>query len=258
MSRLGFGTYRVGQGEAEQREALIKALRMGCNLIDTSTNYMDGESEQLVGTVLQEMIRTGEIAREEVIVVSKIGYVQGQNLTHAQAREKSGKPYPDMVKYGEDIWHCIHPDFLADQLTQSLDRLGLATLDVCLLHNPEYFLSHATRLGSADAPDLYALREQFYARLQLAFEYCETQVHAGRIRAYGVSSNTSTAAPEDSGATSLSRMVAAAKEAAKKVGKSYASLYPVAMPDESVRIRRRPHAQHRSWPRPYAAGRSHA
>ncbi len=217
VSRLGFGTYRVGQGEAEQREALIKALRMGCNLIDTSTNYMDGESEQLVGTVLQEMIRTGEIAREEVIVVSKIGYVQGQNLTQAQAREKSGKPYPDMVKYGEDIWHCIHPDFLADQLTQSLDRLGLATLDVCLLHNPEYFLSHATRLGSADAPDLNALRGQFYARLQLAFEYCETQVHAGRIRAYGVSSNTSTAAPEDSGATSLSRMVAAAQEAAKKV-----------------------------------------
>ena len=217
VSRLGFGTYRVGQREAEQRDALVKALRMGCNLIDTSTNYMDGESEQLVGAVLQEMIRTGEVAREEVIVVSKIGYVQGQNLVQAQAREKAGKPYPDMVKYGEDIWHCIHPDFLADQLTQSLDRLGLATLDVCLLHNPEYFLSHATRLGSTDAPDVFALREQFYARLQLAFEYCETQVQAGRIRAYGVSSNTSTAAPDDSGATSLSRMVAAAKAAAQKI-----------------------------------------
>ncbi|MEP7150586.1 MAG: aldo/keto reductase, partial [Nitrospira sp.] len=220
VSRLGFGTYRVGQREAEQREALVKALRMGCNLIDTSTNYMDGESEQLVGAVLQEMIRTGEVAREEVIVVSKIGYVQGQNLVQAQAREKAGKPYPDMVKYGEDIWHCIHPDFLADQLTQSLDRLGLATLDVCLLHNPEYFLSHATRLGSTDAPDVSALREQFYARLQLAFEYCETQVQAGRIRAYGVSSNTSTAAPDDVGATSLSRMVAAAKAAAQKVAGS--------------------------------------
>ncbi|MGZ8383844.1 MAG: aldo/keto reductase, partial [Nitrospira sp.] len=220
VSRLGFGTYRVGQREAEQREALVKALRMGCNLIDTSTNYMDGESEQLVGAVLQEMIRTGEVAREEVIVVSKIGYVQGQNLMQAQAREKAGKPYPDMVKYGEDIWHCIHPDFLADQLTQSLARLGLATLDVCLLHNPEYFLSHATRLGSTDAPDVTALREQFYARLQLAFEYCETQVQAGRIRAYGVSSNTSTAAPDDSGATSLSRMVAAAKAAAQKIAGS--------------------------------------
>jgi len=77
--------------------------------------------------------------REEVIVVSKIGYVQGQNLKQAEAREQAGRPYPDMVKYGEGIWHCIHPEYLADQLTLSLDRLGLATLDVCLLHNPEYF-----------------------------------------------------------------------------------------------------------------------
>jgi aryl-alcohol dehydrogenase-like predicted oxidoreductase len=218
VSRLGFGTYRVGQREAEQREALIKALRMGCNLIDTSTNYMDGESEQVVGAVLQEMIRTGEVAREEVIVVSKIGYVQGQNLVHAQAREKAGKPYPDMVKYGEDIWHCIHPDFLADQLTQSLDRLGLATMDVCLLHNPEYFLSHATRLGNKDSQDFSQLRDQFYARLQLAFAYFEAQVQAGRIRTYGVSSNTATAPFSEPGATSLSRMVAAAKAAAKKMG----------------------------------------
>ncbi len=218
VSRLGFGTYRVGQREAEQREALVKALRLGCNLIDTSTNYMDGESEQLVGNVLQQLIGAGELRREELIVVSKIGYVQGQNLVQARAREKAGKPYPDMVKYGEDIWHCIHPDFLADQLTQSLDRLGLATLDVCLLHNPEYFLSHETRLGATESRSVGELRHEFYARLQLAFEYCETQVQAGRLRHYGVSSNTSTAAPDDPGATSLSRMHAAAKAAAHKVG----------------------------------------
>ena len=217
-SRLGFGTYRVGQREAEHREALRSALRQGCNVIDTSTNYMDGESEQLVGSVLREMMRAGDLTREGVIVVSKIGYVQGQNLTQAQAREKSGKPYPDMVKYGDDIWHCIHPEFLADQLTLSLDRLGLATLDVCLLHNPEYFLSHATRLGGDESRDLPALRQEFYARLQQAFEYFETQVQAGRLRGYGVSSNTATSAPDDPGATSLSHMIDAAKLAATTVG----------------------------------------
>ena len=219
-SRLGFGTYRVGQREAEHREALIKAIRSGCNLIDTSTNYMDGESEQLVGAVLQQLMCAGEVAREEVIVVSKIGYVQGQNLVQAKARDKAGKSYPDMVKYGEDLWHCIHPEFLADQLTLSLDRLGLATLDVCLLHNPEYFLSHATRLGASEQRDVPTLRKEFYSRLQLAFEYCERQVEAGRLRGYGVSSNTSTASPDEPGATSLSRMIAAAKTAAQHVGLS--------------------------------------
>ena len=62
-SRLGFGTYRVDT-EAGHREALTKALLEGCNVIDTSTNYMDGESERLVGSVLQSLMMAGEVRRE--------------------------------------------------------------------------------------------------------------------------------------------------------------------------------------------------
>ncbi|HKO31294.1 MAG TPA: aldo/keto reductase, partial [Nitrospiraceae bacterium] len=177
-SRLGFGTYRVDTREPEHREALKKALREGVNLIDTSTNYMDGDSERLVGSVICELVKSGELTREEVIIVSKIGYVQGHNLKQAEARERAGRPYPDMVKYGEGIWHCIHPEYLADQLTLSLDRLGLATLDVCLLHNPEYFLSEAAH---HEGGDLARSRNTFYRRLEQAFTYFESQVAAGRI-----------------------------------------------------------------------------
>lgn len=215
VSRLGFGTYRVTPQEPEHREALKKALRTSCNVIDTSTNYVDGDSERLVGSVLAELIGAGDIRREEVVVVSKIGYVQGQNLKQAEAREKSGAAYPEMVKYGEGIWHCIHPEFLADQLTLSLDRLGLATLDVCLLHNPEYFLSEAAHRGGSD---LSELRMQFYGRLERAFAYFESQVAAGRLQYYGVSSNTATAPPDDPEATSLSRMIEAAQAAARSAG----------------------------------------
>ena len=214
-SRLGFGTYRVDTREPEHREALKKALREGANLIDTSTNYMDGDSERLVGSVLRESIKGGELAREEVIVVSKIGYVQGENLKQAEAREQAGRPYPDMVKYGEGIWHCIHPEYLADQLTLSLDRLGLATLDVCLLHNPEYFLSEAAHHA---AGDLAATRDAFYRRIVQAFTFFESQVTAGRISYYGVSSNTVTADPSDAEATSLSRLCDTARAAAASQG----------------------------------------
>jgi aryl-alcohol dehydrogenase-like predicted oxidoreductase len=214
-SRLGFGTYRVDTKEPEHREALKKALQEGVNLIDTSTNYMDGDSERLVGSVLSESIKSGELTREEVIVVSKIGYVQGDNLKQAEAREQTGRPYPDMVKYGEGIWHCIHPEYLADQLTISLDRLGLATLDVCLLHNPEYFLSEAAHHAGGN---LSATRDVFYRRIEQAFTFFESQVAAGRIRYYGVSSNTVTADPSDAEATSLSRMCDAAIAAAASRG----------------------------------------
>ncbi|MCX5720641.1 MAG: DUF255 domain-containing protein [Nitrospirae bacterium] len=214
-SRLGFGTYRVDTREPEHRESLKYALREGVNLIDTSTNYMDGDSERLVGSVLGELIQSGELARDEVIVVTKIGYVQGQNLKQAEAREQAGHPYPEMVKYGEGIWHCFHQEYLADQLTLSLDRLGLATLDVCLLHNPEYFLSEAAHHAGGD---LMATREVFYRRLEQAFTFFESQVAAGRIRHYGVSSNTVTEDSSNAEATSLSRMCEAAKAAAASQG----------------------------------------
>ena len=216
-TRLGFGTYRIDTQNSEYREALKKALRQSCNLIDTSTNYTDGDSERLVGSVLAELIASGEVHRDEIIVVSKIGYIQGQNLRLAEAKEKAGRSYSELVKYGDGIWHCIHPEFLADQLTLSLDRLGLATLDLCLLHNPEYFLSEAVHRGNTD---LEKLRTDFYARLERAFVYFETQVSAGRLRFYGVSSNTVTSAADDPEATSLARMVQAAEAAAQSVGAS--------------------------------------
>ena len=220
-SRLGFGGYRIDISSDAHRQALLKALRDGCNLIDTSTNYSDGGSERLVGSVLGDLVKRNELTREEIIVVSKIGYVQGQNLKRAEAREKTDNPFPDMVKYGEGIWHCLHPEFLEEQLTLSLDRLGLATLDICLLHNPEYFLSDAkNRKLSVDPETLKELRATFYQRLQQAFVYLEQQVAADRLQYYGVSSNTSTATSDDPEATSLSLMLNAAQAAAKELGQT--------------------------------------
>ncbi|MDF0651217.1 MAG: aldo/keto reductase [Nitrospira sp.] len=216
-SRLGFGTYRVDMQNPQYREALKMALRSSCNLIDSSTNYTDGDSERLVGSVLAELVASSEVHRDEIIVVSKIGYIQGQNLKLAEAKEKAGRPYPELVKYGDGIWHCIHPEFLADQLTLSLDRLGLSTLDICLLHNPEYFLSEAAHRGGQD---LENLRDDFYARIERAFVYFETQIKTGRLKYYGVSSNTTTSPADKPDATSLSLMIEAAEAAAESVGSS--------------------------------------
>jgi hypothetical protein len=220
-SRIGFGGYRISLGVDDHRNALEKALQEGCNLIDTSTNYADGQSERLVGTVVKDLIAKQFLTREEFIIVSKIGYVQGNNLARAEAREEAGKAFPEMVKYGEGLWHCLHPEFLEEQLTLSLDRLGLATLDICLLHNPEYFFSDAkNRNLSINAIQLKDLQQEFYRRLEQAFVYFEAQITAGRIQYYGVSSNTCTAKPDNPEATSLSRMLEAAQAAAQQAGQS--------------------------------------
>jgi aryl-alcohol dehydrogenase-like predicted oxidoreductase len=210
VSRLGFGGYRVDDETPEHAAALAGALAGGVNLIDTSTNYTDGGSERCVGRVLAEAIAARRLGRESVVVVSKIGYVQGRNLRLAREREAAGRPFPEMVKYMDGVWHCLHPEFLADQLPRSLERLGLASLDVCLLHNPEYFLSDAKRRHQGPLADL---RDEFYRRLAGAFRFFEGQVAAGTLAWYGVSSNTAAAAPDDPEATSLPRMLAAARQA---------------------------------------------
>jgi uncharacterized protein YyaL (SSP411 family)/aryl-alcohol dehydrogenase-like predicted oxidoreductase len=210
VSRIGFGCYRVDDETPEHREALVKALLLGCTLIDTSTNYTDGGSERLVGSVLAELAKDDRVPRESIVVVSKIGYVQGENLALAHEREAAGKPFPEMVEYMEGCWHCVHPEFLRDQLARSLDRLQLERLDACLLHNPEYFLSDAKRRRSGR---LEVVRAEFYRRLREAFAFLEAQVAAGRIGWYGVSSNTAVLPADDPEATSLTRMLEAAETA---------------------------------------------
>ena len=210
-SRIGFGSYRVEDETPDHRQALQAALLSGCNLIDTSTNYTDGGSERLIGDVLHDLTRDGRLRRESVVVVSKIGYVQGENLRLAIDREQAGSPFPGMVKYMDGCWHCIHPEFLGDQLERSLGRLRLGTLDACLLHNPEYFFSDAKKHRHGDALDV--LRAEFYRRLGEAFTFLEEAVRRGTIGCYGVSSNTAGAAADDPEATSGSRMLKAAEEA---------------------------------------------
>lgn len=203
-SRVGFGGYRIHHHSSTHREALTLALQRGVNLIDTSSNYTDGGSETLIGMVLKDLIAAGTVQRDEIIVVSKVGYVQGQNLELAGQREKSGAPFPEMVKYQDGCWHCIHPEFLEDQLQRSLQRLQLDALDVYLLHNPEYFLSDASKHGKP----VSKAREEYYRRIKAAFIYLEEQCHNGRIGCYGVSSNTFPAST--GGSTELAEVSAGA------------------------------------------------
>lgn len=187
ISKLGFGTYRCQQENELHFHALQSALRKGCNIIDTSANYGDGSAEALIGEVLNQEIVWGNLQRESMVLVSKAGYIQGENLEIAQKREQDGKPFPEVVKYGQGIWHCIHPYFIRDQITRTLSRLHVDTLDVYLLHNPEYFLMHAAATETNGAADS---QEEFYHRIYNAFVEQEKLVEQGLICWYGISSNT--------------------------------------------------------------------
>ena len=202
ISQAGFGCYRVSNGVPQHAKALRKALCEGINLVDTSANYADGGSEALVGQVLEDLIESGNLARDEVVVVSKVGYLQGQNYALSRERRQQGRPFPELVEYGEGLEHCIHPEFLQDQLNRSLKRLNLETLDFYLLHNPEYYLEWAQKKGQSLEP----ARAEYYRRIKIALEYLEDEVSRGRIRYYGISSNTFPGAADQPDFTCLEKI----------------------------------------------------
>jgi len=185
-SQAGFGCYRLDPRIKEHEDALRKSLLSGVNLIDTSSNYGDGGSEELVGAVLEDLVGSGDMSRESVVVVSKVGYLQGRNYQLSQERKRQGMAFNDLVLYADGLEHCIHPEFIDDQLTRSLERLKLDTLDFYLLHNPEYYLSWANKTGFP----IEEARQEYYSRIEQAFQYLETEVEKGRVKYYGISSNT--------------------------------------------------------------------
>jgi hypothetical protein len=212
VGKIGYGTYRVHADVEEHARTLLYAVLHGCNVVDTSSNYTDGGSERLVGNALRALIESQGIARENVVVVTKAGYIQGSNYARAAEREREGQPFPEVVKYADGLWHCIHPEWLEDQLRQSLERTQLDRLDAFLLHNPEYFLSDAARRRPG-AP-IAVLREEFYDRIRRAFEAMERFVAEGRISYYGISSNTFASSPESVEHVSLVDALRCAREAA--------------------------------------------
>ena len=210
VSAVGFGCHRVDE-RPQHAEALAHALRSGCNLFDVPPSA-DGVSERAVGRVLAETFESEGARRSEVVVVSKVGYVRGEFLELVRERERAGNPSAGFVRHTEDCWHGIHPDIVHEQVTRSLERLGLSSLDVCLLHDPESFLTDASQRGGS--PD--EAREELDRRIHDAFAALEEEVDAGRIGAYGVSSSTFVSPARDADATSVSRVVDIARDVARE------------------------------------------
>lgn len=195
MGHVGFGSYRVSIKSKVHRESLIKALEAGCTLVDTSSNYTNGESEELIGSVLSEN------PQFKPIIVTKAGYIQGHALRVLKELNDKGQALEDLVDLSEELKHSIHPEFLKSQLDQSLERLKRDSVDYFLLHNPEYYFQTA---GST--------QDEYYSRLKKAFIFCEEEVKKGRIKAYGVSSNNFVLPLNDPQVTDLSRILSVLKE----------------------------------------------
>jgi len=197
VAQSGIGSYLGPTDEATSRayeDAMKIAVESGINFVDTSLNYRNQLSERNIGTAIERLLNGGKIARDEFVVSTKAGYLVPGAVSFGVLR-------PDDV-VGDS--HSMTPRFLTDQLDRSRRNLGLATIDIFYLHNPE------TQIEAVG-------EDEFYKRVQDAFEMLEEAVSDGKIRFYGAA--TWGGFRQSQGGLSLRRLEAIARSIAGELHK---------------------------------------
>ncbi len=152
-SRLAYGCWRSAgtwnpaevtpEGESTGRRGIVAAYEAGYTLFDNADIYCRGRCEQLLGGVLCEVAGM----RQRVLVATKCGI-------RAAADPRPESPH----RYDFSGEHIVHA------CEQSLKRLGIETIDLYMLHRPDYLADPHEIAGA-------------FAQLQ----------DAGKVRCFGVS-----------------------------------------------------------------------
>jgi aryl-alcohol dehydrogenase-like predicted oxidoreductase len=209
-SSIGLGTYL---GEADDatdstyRQAFARAISLGCNVFDCAINYRFQRSERALGAWLKQALSEGSIRRDEIIIATKGGFVPFEGSLPPDPRKWT---YQNMIETGlahpnefcAEYQHCMAPTYLDLMIEWSRRNLGVDTLDIYYLHNPEtqrISLSHAT----------------FRARMLDALETLEDAVGKGYIASYGTATWTAyRALPDTPDYLSLTELISMAMEVA--------------------------------------------
>ncbi len=138
--RLGLGGAPLGNlfapvPEAQSRALIDTAWADGCRSFDTAPHYGHGLSERRLGDALRPH------ARDDFVLSSKVGRL----LTPDAAAPRAQHGYVDILPFSQ------HWDFSAAgtrrSVEDSLQRLGLARLDVAYVHDPDA-TTHGTQAGA--------------------------------------------------------------------------------------------------------------
>src|SRR5438132_7364643 len=202
MSSIGLGTYLGHWDDRTDRlyqEAIRRAVELGCNVIDSAINYRFQRSERAIGAALAQAFAAGRASRDEVIIATKGGFIP---FDTEPPRDPRAWIIENIIQTGaaaaSDIVggsHCMTPAYLDNQLSRSLENLGLACIDVYYIHNPE------TQLQAV-------ARDEFNRRIRAAFVFLEEAAAAGRIKFYGTATwNGYRQPPEARDYLSLAEMV---------------------------------------------------
>jgi aryl-alcohol dehydrogenase-like predicted oxidoreductase len=208
LSSIGIGTYLGEPDDSTDRaytDAVVAAVESGINVVDSAINYRFQRSERAIGAALKDLFAKG-YSRDEIVLCTKAGFLTPDGEMPTDPNSYFSREFLERgIFTADDIaagCHCMAPGYLSDQLERSRRNLGVATIDVFYLHNPETQLSEVSP-------------EVFRARIREAFLFLESSVASKAIRAYGLATwNSFRDAPEANGYLSLKEMADIARDVA--------------------------------------------
>ncbi|EJG01450.1 aldo/keto reductase [Flavobacterium sp. F52] len=167
LSKIGIGTYRMSIQDLEHRNSLNYAIEKGINLIDTASNYQNGDSEKLIGNFIKDS------ERKNVFVVTKAGYIQGDDIEKIK-----GLNIKKLIKITNHFFYSLDKKFIKFKFYESLKNLNTDYIDCFLIHNPEHYFAIENNYQKDIINDILEI-----------FEFLESLVTEGKLRYYGISSN---------------------------------------------------------------------
>jgi aryl-alcohol dehydrogenase-like predicted oxidoreductase len=206
LSSIGIGTYLGNADDTTDenyKNAVVRAVALGVNVIDSAANYRFQRSERSIGAALGQLARDG-FSRDELILCTKGGYLPFDGAPPGDVRAYVEDTFvkPGIATFDDIVGgsHCMTPAYLQNQLDQSLRNMGVESVDVYYIHNPESQLS-------------YVSDSEFFDRVRLTFELLESNREIGKLKNYGVATwNGFRVSPRASDYHSLERMVTLARE----------------------------------------------
>jgi diketogulonate reductase-like aldo/keto reductase len=147
---LSFGTYNKEIDKATYQmmfnSLLDSIFNRSINTIDTAPFWGYQRSQRTVGAALSKALLDKQVFREELFLASRVGYLDEDidKATDAAARKTAlaSKKVQTSDFHGAN---CLHPLFIKDQVESSRQNLGVETLDLVYLHNPENWLPHLSQ-----------------------------------------------------------------------------------------------------------------
>ena len=208
LSNVGIGTY-LGDPDAQTdqlvTDAVKKSILLGINVVDTAINYRSQKAERSVGKAISELVDDGKIARDEIFISSKNGYVTNDADVKLGFWEYVKEEYSQkgVIQEGDVTsgYHCMTAPYLSDQLDRSLKNLNIECLDLMYLHN------------GIEGQIKDVSKEKFLENLKSVFALYEQKRKEGKIKFYGMATWECFRVPKDNPQyLSLEDMVNLAKQ----------------------------------------------